>query len=138
MNWMVNCVFGRSLDFLISLKLPSKKPRLLQTDSVGKPGSRVAVRPIMEIDDGKRPRKKVPIRVKAGRKERPQELIRWTSSTHANKTLHRKVGLSVISRHSLSRRCSGSTQTTCQRLHSLISVAKRSPVFLASVRVSEQ
>lgn len=49
---------------------------LLQTDSVGKPGSRVAVRPRMEIDEGKRPRKKVPMSLNAGRKDRPQELIR--------------------------------------------------------------
>ena len=135
---MVNCIFGCSLDFLISLKLPLKKPRLLQTDSVGKPGSRVAVRPIMEINNGKQPHKKVPMRVKAGQKERPQELIRWTSSMHTNKTLLQKVGLSMNSCHSLSQKCSGSTQTTCQQVHSLISAAKHSPVFLASVRVSKQ
>ena len=54
------------MDLLISLKHPAKKPRLLQTDSVGKSGSRVAVRPRMEIDEGKRPRKKVPMSLNAG------------------------------------------------------------------------
>lgn len=68
----------------------------------------------------------------------PQELTRWASSTHANRTLDRKVAALVISRQSLSRRCSGSTHTTCHWRHSLISSARRSPVFLASVKVSAQ
>src|SRR6266568_969191 len=99
---MVNCVFGHSFDLLISLKLPSKKPRLLQTETVGGPGSRVADRPTTDIDEGKRPRRKVPMRLNVGRNEIPQVLMRWTSSTHAKSTLLRKVGPSVISLHSLS------------------------------------
>ena len=62
---MPKCVFGHSFDFWMSVKLPSKKPRLLQTETVGNPGSRVAVRPTIEIKVGKHPRRKVPIVPKA-------------------------------------------------------------------------
>ena len=137
-NRTLNCVFGRSLDRRMRRKLPSKKPRLLQTDVVGVPGSSVALRPTTDIDAGKRPRKKVPTAENAGRNESPHSLIRWTSSTQANRTLDRKVGLSVISLHSLSRRCSGSTHMTCHLTHSMISRAKRTPPFRALLRVSWQ
>ena len=112
--------------------------RGLQTEIVDEPGSRVAVRPTTDMEAGNRPRKKVPIVVKAGRNERPQTLIKWTSSMHPNKTLDRKVGLSVISLHSLSRKCSGSTQITCHLIHSFIRSDNRVPAFRASLRVSWQ
>jgi len=122
----------------MNLKPPSKKPRLLQTEAVAGPGSRVAERPTTETDAGNRPRKKVPMAANAVRKERPQTLIKWTSSMHPNKILARKMGLSVISLHSLSRKCSGSTHITCHLTHSLIISARRVPAFRASVRVSWQ
>jgi hypothetical protein len=50
----------------------------------------------------------------------------------------RKIEYSVISLHSLSCRCSGSTQMTCHLMHSLISPAKRIPAFRAALRVSLQ
>ena len=100
-NWTVNCVFGRSFDLRMSVKLPSKKPRLLQTETVGDPGSSVAVRPTIDIEEGKRPRRKVPMVPKARRNARPHSLIRWTSSTDANKMLARKIEYSAISLHSL-------------------------------------
>jgi len=138
MNWMVNWVFGCSLDLLMNLKLPSKKPKLLQTEIVDEPGSRVAVRPTTDIEAGNRPCKKAPIVVNAVRNERPQTLIKWTLSMHPNKTLDWKIRLSVISLHSLSRKCSGSTQITCHLIHSFITCANWVPAFCASVRVSRQ
>ena len=118
--------------------MPSKKPRLLQTETVGDPGSSVAVRPTIDIEEGNHPRRKVPMVPKARRKARPHSLIRWTLSTDANKMFSRKIEYSVISLHSLSCRCSGSTQMTCHLMHSLISPAKWIPVFRAALRVSLQ
>ena len=63
------------------MKLPSKKPRLLQTETVGDPGSSVAVRPTIDIEEGKRPHRKVPMVQKTKQKARPHSLIRWTSLT---------------------------------------------------------
>ena len=137
-NWTLNCVFWCSLDHRMRRKLPSKKPRLLQTDIVGAPGSSVALRPTTDIDAGKRPRKKVPTAENAGRNESPHSLIRWTSSTQTNRTLDRKVGLSIISLHSLLRRCSRSTHMTWHLTHSMISHAKRTPTFRTLLRVSWQ
>jgi len=42
----------------MNLKLPSKKPKLLQTEITDEPGSRVAVRPTTDIEVGNRPCKK--------------------------------------------------------------------------------
>jgi hypothetical protein len=109
-----------------------------ETETVGDPGSSVAVSPTIDIEEGKRPRRKVPIVPKARRKARPHSLIKWTSSTDANKMFARKIEYSVISLHSLSCRCSGSTQMTCHLMHSLISPAKRIPAFRAALRVSLQ
>ena len=106
------------------LEVAFEETRLSQTEIVGGPGSSVAVRPTIDTEAGKHPRRKVPTVPKARRKSRPHSLIRWTSSTHANKMFARKVEYSVISLHSLSRKCSGSTQTTCHLIHSLISSAK--------------
>jgi hypothetical protein len=128
---------GRTLygDLLINSKLPSEKPRLLQTETVDGPGSRIAERLTTHMEAGNRPRKKVPMAVNAVRNERPHTLIKWTTSlTHANKTLDRKMGLSVISLHSLSRKSSGSTHITCHLIHSLIISAKRAPAFRGSMR----
>ena len=137
-NCMPKCVFGCSFDFWISVKLPSKKPRLLQTETVGNPGLRVAVRLTIKIKVGKRPHRKVPIVPKAKQNASPHSLIRWTSSMHANKIFARKVRCSKTSLHSLLRRCSGSTQTTCHLIDSLISPAKQIPAFHAALRVSLQ
>ena len=138
MNWTVNWVFGHSLDLLRNFKLLSKKPKLLQTEIVDEPGLRVAVRPTTDMEAGNQPHKKVPIVVKAVRNERPQKLIKWTLSMHPNKMLDRKVGLSVISLHSLSHKCSGSTQITCHLIHSFIRSDNQVPAFHASLRVSWQ
>ena len=137
-NLTVNCVFGRSFDLRMSVKLPSKKPRLFQTETVGNPGSSVAVRPTIDNDKGKHPRRKAPTVPKARRNARPHSSIRWTSSMEANKMFARNVEYSVISLHSLSCRCLGSTQTTCHLMHSLISLAKRVPAIRAALRVSLQ
>ena len=96
------------------------------------------VRPIIETEGGNCPRRKVPMVPNAERNARPHSLIRWTSSTHTNKMVARKVGYSVISLHSLSCRCSGSTQMTCHSMHSLISPAKRIPALRATLKVSWQ
>ena len=137
-NWTLNCVFGRLLDHRMRRKLPSKKPRLLQTDIVGAPGSSVALRPTTDIDAGKRPWKKVPMAENAGWNESQNLLIKWTSSTQANRMLARKVRFLVISLHSLSRRCSRSTHMTCHLTHSMISHTKRPPPFHTLLRVSWQ
>ena len=66
-------------DYLQHLLLSASSaslPPSPSSHSVGNPGPRVAVRPRMEIDEGKRPRRKVPIRLNAERKESPQELIK--------------------------------------------------------------
>ena len=76
--------------------------------------------------------------VKAVQNERPQTLVKWTLSMHPNKTLDRKVGLSVISLHSLLHKCSGSTQITCHLIHSFITSDNWVPAFHASLRVSWQ
>lgn len=133
----MNCVFGRSFDLRMSVKLPLKKPRLLQTETVGDPGSSVAVRPTVDIE-GKHPRRKVPMVPKARQNARPYSLIRWTSSTETNKMFAQKIGYPVIFLHSLSCKCSGSTQMTCHLMHSLIFPAKRIPAFRAALRVSLQ
>ena len=127
-----------ALDCRMRSKLPSKKFRLLQTDIVGAPGSSVTLRPTTDINAGKRPQKKVLTAANAGRNESPHSLIRWTSSTQTNRTLDRKVGLSIISLHSLLRRCSRSTHMTWHLTHSMISRAKRTPTFCALLRVSWQ
>jgi len=101
-------------------------------------GSSVAVRPTMDIEEGKCPRRKVPMVPKARWNARPHSLIRWTSSTDVNKMLAPKIKYSAISHHSLSCRCSGSTQMTCHLMHSLISPAKWTPAFRAALRVSLQ
>ena len=108
----LDCIFGCSLDRWMRRKLPSKKPRLLQTDVVGAPGSSVAWRPTTDINARKHPQKKVPIAANAGQNESPHSFIRWTLPMQANRTLDRKVRLSVISLHSLSCRCSGFTHMT--------------------------
>jgi hypothetical protein len=48
-----------------------EEAKALAKDAVGRPGSRVAVRPRMDIEAGKRPRKNVPMRVNAMRKKDP-------------------------------------------------------------------
>ena len=111
------------LDRRMRRKLPSKKFRLLQTDIVGAPSSSVTLRPTTDIDAGKHPRKKVLTAANAGRNESPHSLIRWTSSTQTNRTLDQQVGLSIISLHSLLRRCSGSTHMTCQTFRTLLRVS---------------
>ena len=45
----------------MSMKLPSKKSRLLQTETVGSPGLSVAVRPTIDTEAGKHPHRKVPM-----------------------------------------------------------------------------
>ena len=64
-NCTVNCIFRRSFDLQMSLKFPSKKPRLLQTATVSDPGSSVAVRPTIDIKEGKHPHRKDPTVPKA-------------------------------------------------------------------------
>jgi len=101
-------------------------------------GSSIAVRPTIDIEEGKHPCRKVPIVPKARRNARPHLLIRWTSSTDVNKMLAQKIEDSAIYHHSLSCRCSGSTQMTCHLMHSLILPAKWTPAFHAVLRVSLQ
>jgi len=137
-KWMVNCVFGCSFDLWISVKLPSKKPRLLQTETVGNPGLSIAVSPTIDIKVGNHPCRKVPMVPNTRQNARPHSLIRWTLLMHTNKMFAQKVGYSVISLHSLSCRCSGSTQMTCHLRHSLISSAKWIPAFCAALSVSLQ
>jgi len=45
----------------MNVKFPSKKSRLLQTETVGDPGSSVAVRPTIDIKVGKCPHRNVPM-----------------------------------------------------------------------------
>jgi len=135
---MVNCIFGCSFDLQISVKLPSKKPRLLQTETVGNPGSSFVVSPTIDTEVGNHPCRKVPMVPNAKRNARPHSLIRWTLLMHANKMFAQKVGYSMISLHSLSRRCSESTEMTCHLRHSLISSVKQIPAFRVALRVSLQ
>ena len=75
---------------LIRPKLPSKKPKLLQTETVGGLGSRVAVRPMTDMEAGNQPRKKAPMVVNAvwTRNERPD--VDQVDLVDAPKQVHRK------------------------------------------------
>ena len=69
------------------MKFPLKKPRLLQTETIGSssPGLSVMVKLIIETEEGNHPHRKLPMVPNTKQNARPHSLKRWTLTTHTNK-----------------------------------------------------